>query len=80
MKQLQRDEIAGVLLRAGFLIPGQCRHRWKAETWWAVLHSMAPDFVAEQIDRSRANLDVDTIDVFYAQSRTPLGFVNLERI
>ena len=36
---------------------------------------MAPDFLADQIERSRANLDVDTIDVFYLHNpETQLGF------
>ncbi len=38
---------------------------------------MAPDFLADQIDRSRANLGVDTIDVFYLHNpETQLGFVD----
>jgi len=40
------------------------------------MHSMSPDFLADQIDRSRANLGVDTIDVFYLHNpETQLSFV-----
>ena len=40
------------------------------------MHSMDPDFLADQIDRSRANLGVDTIDVFYLHNpETQLGFL-----
>ena len=37
---------------------------------------MAPEFLADQVDRSRANLGVDTIDVYYLHNpETQLGFV-----
>ncbi len=37
---------------------------------------MAPDFLADQIERSRVNLGVDAIDVFYLHNpETQLGFV-----
>jgi aryl-alcohol dehydrogenase-like predicted oxidoreductase len=40
------------------------------------MHSMAPHFLADQIERSRANLGVDTIDVFYLHNpETQLGRV-----
>ena len=40
---------------------------------------MDPDFLADQIDRSRANLGVDTIDVFYLHNpETQLGFLSRE--
>jgi len=39
------------------------------------MHSMSPEFLADQIDRSRANLGIDTIDVFYLHNpETQLGF------
>jgi aryl-alcohol dehydrogenase-like predicted oxidoreductase len=38
-----------------------------------------PDFLADQTDRSRANLGVDTIDVFYLHNpETQLGFLSRE--
>ena len=43
------------------------------------MHSMQPDFLADQIDRSRANLGLETIDIFYLHNpETQLGFVNRE--
>ena len=43
------------------------------------MHSMDPDFLADQIDRSRANLGVDTIDVFYLHNpETQLSFLTRE--
>jgi aryl-alcohol dehydrogenase-like predicted oxidoreductase len=37
---------------------------------------MSPDFLADQIERSRANMGVDTIDVFYLHNpETQLGFI-----
>jgi aryl-alcohol dehydrogenase-like predicted oxidoreductase len=40
-------------------------------------HSMAPAFLADQIDRSRRNLGVATIDVYYLHNpETQLEFVN----
>jgi aryl-alcohol dehydrogenase-like predicted oxidoreductase len=39
-------------------------------------HSMAPTFLVDQIDRSRRNLGVKTIDVYYIHNpETQLGFV-----
>ena len=50
-------------------------------TWWAACTRWRPDFLADQIDRSRANLGVDTIDVFYLHNpETQLGFVHARRI
>jgi aryl-alcohol dehydrogenase-like predicted oxidoreductase len=41
------------------------------------MHSLDPDFLADQIDRSRANLGVDAIDVFYLHNpETQLGFLS----
>jgi aryl-alcohol dehydrogenase-like predicted oxidoreductase len=43
------------------------------------MHSMHPDFLADQIDRSRTNLGLGTIDIFYLHNpETQLGFVSRE--
>ncbi len=43
------------------------------------MHSMDPDFLTDQIERSLANLGVDTIDVFYLHNpETQLGFLTRE--
>ena len=78
LRQLQRDEIV-VCTKAGFLTPGAVPGFLKPEQVVGGMHSMDPDFLADQIDRSRANLGVDTVDVFYLHNpETQLGFLNRE--
>jgi aryl-alcohol dehydrogenase-like predicted oxidoreductase len=78
LRQLQRDEIV-VCTKAGFLTPGAVPSFLKPEQVVGGMHSMHPDFLADQIDRSRANLGVDTIDVFYLHNpETQLGFLTRE--
>lgn len=75
LKHLQRDEIV-VCTKAGFLTPGAVPESLDARDIVGRMHSMAPEFLAHQIDRSLANLDVETIDVFYLHNpETQLGFV-----
>ena len=80
LEHLRRDEIV-VCTKAGFLTPGAVPGSLKSEDIVAKIHSMAPRFLEDQIDRSRANLGVDTIDVFYLHNPetqldhcTPAGF------
>ena len=74
----QRDEIV-VATKAGFLTPGAVPEFLKPEDVAGGMHSMQPDFLADQIDRSRANLGLETIDIFYLHNpETQLGFVNRE--
>ena len=78
LQRLQRDEIV-VCTKAGFLMPGAVPASLKPEQMVGGMHSMDPDFVADQIERSLANLGVDTIDVFYLHfPETQLGFVSRE--
>jgi aryl-alcohol dehydrogenase-like predicted oxidoreductase len=75
LKQLQRDEIV-VCTKAGFLTPGAVPKSLRPEDVVGRMHSMAPDFLVAQIDCSLANLDIETIDVFYLHNpETQLGFV-----
>ncbi len=75
LKSLQRDQIV-VCTKAGFLTPGAVPEFLKPEDMVGGMHSMDPDFLADQIERSRANLDVDTIDVFYLHNpETQLSFL-----
>ena len=75
LEQLQRDEIV-VCTKAGFLTPAATPEFLKPEQMVGGMHSMDPDFLADQIERSRANLGVDTIDVFYLHNpETELGFL-----
>lgn len=74
LKGLQRDEVI-VCTKAGFLIPGAVPDFLEPGDVAGGMHSMDPRFLADQIDRSRANLGVDTIDVFYLHNpETQLGF------
>jgi aryl-alcohol dehydrogenase-like predicted oxidoreductase len=73
--ELRRDEIV-VSDKAGFLTPGAVPESLAPDDIAGRMHSMAPDFLADQIDRSRANLGLDTIDVFYLHNpETQLGFI-----
>ena len=64
-----------VCTKAGFLTAGAVPDSLRREDVVGGMHSMAPDFLEDQIERSRVNLDVDTIDVFYLHNpETQLGF------
>jgi aryl-alcohol dehydrogenase-like predicted oxidoreductase len=79
LKHLQRDEIV-VCTKAGFLTPGAIPASLRPEDVVGRMHSMAPDFLSDQIDRSLANLDIETIDVFYLHNpETQLGLVDRAR-
>ncbi len=74
LQNLQRDEIV-VCTKAGFLTPGAVPDFLTPDDVVGGMHSMSPRFLEDQIDRSRANLGVDTIDVFYLHNpETQLGF------
>src|ERR1035438_3520748 len=73
LRQLARDETV-VCTKAGFLTPGAMPASLREEDVFQGMHSMAPHFLTDQIERSRANLGVDTIDVFYLHNpETQLG-------
>jgi aryl-alcohol dehydrogenase-like predicted oxidoreductase len=79
LKQLQRDEIV-VCTKAGFLTPGAVPGTLQPEDVVGRMHSMAAHFLADQVERSRTNLGVDTIDVFYLHNpETQLGFMPREQ-
>ncbi|HWQ52795.1 MAG TPA: aldo/keto reductase [Bryobacteraceae bacterium] len=72
-----RREEVGVSTKAGFLTPGAVPDFLRAEDVAGGVHSMAPDFLADQVERSRANLGLDTIDVLYLHNpETQLRFVS----
>lgn len=54
-----------VCTKAGFLTPGVTPSTLKPTDVVEGMHSMAPDFLEDQIDRSRAHLGLETLDVFY---------------
>jgi aryl-alcohol dehydrogenase-like predicted oxidoreductase len=73
LRQLQREEIV-VCTKAGFLTPGAVPSL-DADDVVGGMHSLAPRFLEDQIERSRANLGVDTLDVFYLHNpETQLSF------
>ena len=75
LQQLQRDEIV-ICTKAGFLTHGAVPASLEAGDVVGRMHSMAPHFLTDQIERSRANLRVDAIDVFYLHNpETQLGFI-----
>jgi aryl-alcohol dehydrogenase-like predicted oxidoreductase len=76
LQQMQRDEVV-VCTKAGFLTPGAATDSLRREDVVGGMHCMAPDFLADQIERSRANLGVDAIDIFYLHNpETQLGFLD----
>lgn len=76
LKQLQRDEII-VCTKAGFLTHGAVPASLPAGDIAGGMHSMSPDFLSDQVERSLGNLGADTIDVFYLHNpETQLGFLD----
>src|SRR5579864_1007325 len=74
--QVQRDEVV-ICTKAGYLVSDAVPQG--AITPGDVvggMHSMAPAFLADQLERSRQNLGVETIDVFYLHNpETQLSYV-----
>ena len=73
LRQLHREEIV-VCTKAGFLTPGAVP-ALEPDDVVGGMHSLAPRFLEDQIERSRFNLGVDTLDVFYLHNpETQLSF------
>ena len=72
-----RDELM-VCTKAGYLVPDAVPMGvLKSEDLVGNMHSIAPAFLADQLERSRVNLNLDTIDVFYLHNpETQLQFVS----
>lgn len=76
--QARRDEVV-VATKAGFLTPGAVPTFLKDADVVGNMHSIEADFLADQIERSRANLGLATIDIFYLHNpETQLGFLSRE--
>ncbi|MFN0169049.1 MAG: aldo/keto reductase [Bryobacteraceae bacterium] len=75
--EFDREQIV-VCTKAGFLTPGALNPATlRPEEIVGQMHAIAPDFLSDQIDRSRQNLGLETIDVFYLHNpETQLGFVD----
>jgi aryl-alcohol dehydrogenase-like predicted oxidoreductase len=77
--KIARDEVL-ICTKAGFLVPGAIpADELSDDDVVGGIHSMAPVFLADQLERSRSNIGVQTIDVFYLHNpETQLGFVSEE--
>jgi aryl-alcohol dehydrogenase-like predicted oxidoreductase len=75
LEGVPREELV-VSTKAGFLTPDAVPGFLASADVAGGMHSMAPDFLEDQIERSRANLGLETIDVFYLHNpETQLGYV-----
>jgi aryl-alcohol dehydrogenase-like predicted oxidoreductase len=61
---VQRDEFV-VCTKAGYLTPQAVPSQLAPADVVGGVHSMAPNFLADQLSRSHSNLGLDGIDVFY---------------
>jgi aryl-alcohol dehydrogenase-like predicted oxidoreductase len=76
LRDAPRDEFV-ICTKAGFLTPDAVPDFLKSADVAGGMHSMAPDFLADQIARSRANLGLETLDVFYLHNpETQLNYVD----
>lgn len=74
----RRNEIV-ICTKAGYLTPNALPAGLRAEDVVGGMHSLAPIFLADQLDRSRTNLNLETIDVFYLHNpETQLEFLERE--
>jgi aryl-alcohol dehydrogenase-like predicted oxidoreductase len=78
--EINRDEVV-ICTKAGFLVPGVTPADVLADSEVVSgVHSMAPVFLEDQIERSRTNLGVESIDVFYLHNpETQLSVVSPDR-
>jgi aryl-alcohol dehydrogenase-like predicted oxidoreductase len=77
-KTVDRDELL-VCTKAGYLVRGAVPPDLDPQDIVGGMHSMAPVFLADQIERSRLNLGLETIDVFYLHNpETQFGFIGQE--
>jgi len=78
-RDARRDELV-VATKAGYLTPDAVPTFLNAGEIVDNMHSMQPEFLADQIDRSRSNLGLNTLDVFYLHNpETQLRFVSREQ-
>ncbi|MGH9614282.1 MAG: aldo/keto reductase [Bryobacteraceae bacterium] len=74
----RRNEIL-VCTKAGYLIPNALPQGLLAADVVGGMHSLCPAFLADQLERSRKNLNLETIDVFYLHNpETQLEFLERE--
>ena len=74
-RTVDRDELM-ICTKAGYLVRGAVPPHLESTDIVGGMHSMAPVFLADQIERSRLNLGIETIDVFYLHNpETQFGFI-----
>jgi aryl-alcohol dehydrogenase-like predicted oxidoreductase len=75
--EIDRTEIV-VATKAGYLVPEAIpAAALKAGDVVGGMHSMAPDFLRDQLERSRRNLGLNSIDVFYLHNpETQLAYIS----
>jgi aryl-alcohol dehydrogenase-like predicted oxidoreductase len=75
-----RDELL-IATKAGFLTAGAVPSNLHPSHLAGDSHCLHPDFIADQIARSRAHLHLDTIDVFYLHNpETQLSHIPLDKL
>src|SRR5262249_31267255 len=76
--RIERDEVV-VATKAGYLVPDAVPPALETRDVVGGMHSLATGFLADQLERSRRNLDLATIDVFYLHNpETQLGYITRE--
>jgi aryl-alcohol dehydrogenase-like predicted oxidoreductase len=74
-REIDRDEII-VCTKAGYLVPGAVPPDLPPDEIAGGMHSLSPDFLRDQLQRSLENLRLETIDVFYLHNpETQLQYV-----
>jgi aryl-alcohol dehydrogenase-like predicted oxidoreductase len=74
-RAVEREQVV-VSTKAGYLTPGAIPKTSEVE---GDMHCMTPAFLSDQLDRSRANLQLDTVDVFYLHNpETQLRYVGTD--
>lgn len=73
-----RDAIV-VCTKGGYVVPGAfAESALGADSVAGGIHSMSPTFLADQIERSRRNLGLETIDIYYLHNpEIQLGFIEM---
>ncbi len=70
---------AVVCTKAGYLVPNATPANLRAGDIAGNIHSLAPNFLEDQLERSRSNLGLDMIDVFYLHNpETQLQFTGVD--
>ncbi len=78
--EMERDEFV-LCTKAGYLVPRAVTNsELDPDDIAGGVHTMAPPFLRDQLARSRKNLGLETIDVFYLHNpETQLEFIDTER-